>query len=287
MPCSDSATPSRESHYVQGPIVPDRQGPLASSAMGTHASASCAVMSVAYHAHMAESANEPAQDAIEIVIPGDAGDAVVISLNREFFQRKAREALGAEALGTVERYAAADPLMRGVGNALCNEFRSHCIPSEPFLESLAGVIAIHLARNYCGPRMALRACAGLAPRKLQRVQAFIERHLGEAIRVEQLAAAVHTSPFHFARLFKQATGQPPHAYLLARRVERAKELLGDRGIPLVDVAASVGFQTQGHFTEVFRRHAGLTPRHFRLMSNASRNGAFGRKETEENRQASA
>jgi AraC family transcriptional regulator len=244
-------------------------------------------MSVAYHARMTRPANEPAQDAIEIVIPGDAGDAVIISLDREFFQRKAHEALGAEAAGTLERGAAADPLMRGVGNALRSEFRSRCMPSAPFLESLAGVIAIHLARNYCGPRMALRACAGLAPRKLERVQAFIERHLGESIRVDQLAAAVHMSPFHFARLFKQATGQPPHAYLLERRVERAKELLSDCGMALVDVAASVGFQTQGHFTEVFRRHAGLTPRHFRLSSNGSRNGAFGRKETEETRQASA
>jgi AraC family transcriptional regulator len=243
-------------------------------------------MRVAYFSCGADAAGEPARDAIEIVIPGDAADAVVISLEREFFHRKVREALGADAADTVERYAAADPLMRGVGTALRNEFRSNCVPSEPFLESLAGVIAIHLARNYSGPRMALRAYAGLAPRKLQRVQAFIERNLGEAIRVDQLAAAVHMSAFHFARMFKQATGQPPHAYLLVRRVERAKELLCDRSLALVDVAAAVGFQTQGHFTEVFRRHAGLTPRHFRLMSNG-RNGAFGRKETEETRQAIA
>ncbi len=72
------------------------------------------------------------------------------------------------------------------------------------------------------------------------------------------------SPFHFARLFKQATGRAPHAYVVTRRIERAKELLSQDSLPLVHVACSVGFQTQGHFTEVFRRYAGLTPGHFRV-----------------------
>jgi AraC-like DNA-binding protein len=74
------------------------------------------------------------------------------------------------------------------------------------------------------------------------------------------------SPFHFSRLFKLATGESPHAYLTRRRVERAKELLADSSLPLVHVASAVGFQTQGHFTEVFRRHTGTTPRRFRLSA---------------------
>jgi AraC family transcriptional regulator len=94
----------------------------------------------------------------------------------------------------------------------------------------------------------------------------MEEHLGESLHIERLASAVHISPFHFARLFKRATGLPPHAYLMRRRIERAKELLSKGGLPLVHVAAHVGFQTQGHFTEVFRRHAGLTPRRFRLSA---------------------
>jgi AraC family transcriptional regulator len=210
---------------------------------------------------------------IQIAVAGEGGDAVLILLDRDFFSSKAREVLGDDAAELVERCAAADPLMRGVASALRSEFRSQSRPSAMFLESLAGVVAIHLARNYCGGRMALRAGTGLAPGKLERVRAFIEQHLAERIRIERLAASVHMSPFHFARLFKQATGQAPHAYLTARRVERAKELLGTGGLPLVHVAANVGFQTQGHFTEVFRRHAGVTPRHFRLLS-AGRNGTL-------------
>jgi AraC family transcriptional regulator len=100
------------------------------------------------------------------------------------------------------------------------------------------------------------------------VQAFIKDHLPEAIRVEQLAAEVHMSPFHFARMFKKATGKAPHAYINAQRIEHAKELLRDSDLPLVDVAATVGFQTQAHFTGVFQKYASVTPRSFRLKSRA-------------------
>jgi AraC family transcriptional regulator len=239
-------------------------------------SAQCAAMTVRYYASAADvpsamPGGSPGE--IQIVVAGEAADAVVILLDRDFFSSKAREALGDDAAELAERCAAADPLMRGVGSALRSEFRAQSRPSAMFLDSLAGVVAIHLARNYCGGRKALRAGVGLAPGKLERVQMFIEQHLGERLRIERLAAAVHMSPFHFARLFKLATGQAPHAYLTARRVERAKELLWDGGLPLVHVAANVGFQTQGHFTEVFRRHAGVTPRHFRLMSGG-RNGSL-------------
>jgi transcriptional regulator GlxA family with amidase domain len=123
---------------------------------------------------------------------------------------------------------------------------------------IARVVAQHLARR------ARPAAAGLGAVKLERVCAFVERSLGEPLRIQHLAAAVHMSPFHFSRLFKLATGESPHAYLTQRRVERAKQLLADAALPLVHVASAVGFQTQGHFTEVFRRHTGTTPRRFRL-----------------------
>jgi AraC family transcriptional regulator len=111
--------------------------------------------------------------------------------------------------------------------------------------------------------------AGLLSRKVERVRAFIEAHLAEPVRVGQLADTVHMSPFHFARMFKRATGESPHASLTRRRMERAKVLLSQSAMPLVEVAAAVGFQTQGHFTEVFRRHVGSTPRRYRLSANGT------------------
>jgi len=57
----------------------------------------------------------------------------------------------------------------------------------------------------------------------------------------------------------------PHQYLLKQRVERAKELLKQAEISLVDVALTVGFQTQAHFTTVFKRFAGDTPYQWRSV----------------------
>jgi AraC family transcriptional regulator len=128
--------------------------------------------------------------------------------------------------------------------------------------------------------MYTRRQSGLAHRKLERVRSFIAEHRAERLLVERLAAVVRLSPFHFARLFKLATGASPHAFITARRVDRAKELLRARHLPLVEIAAEVGFQTQGHFTEVFHRFAGMTPRRFRLASavEASVEGEGGNRE---------
>ena len=251
--------------------------------------ARCEVMRVSYLARMPTMLQESACDDIEIIIPGDRAalrpisrgadqplhgadplDAIVISLDPVFFERTALEALGSGVPSVAKRHVALDPFMKEIGNMLRSEFQSSRIPRSAYLESLAAVIAIHVARNYCGAPRALPRCAGLAPHKLARAQTFITDHLAASVRVEQIAAAVHMSTFHFARMFKQATGQPPHVYVTVQRVEWAKELLRSSSLSLIDVAASVGFQTQSHFTGVFHRYAGVTPRAFRLNSRVAR-----------------
>jgi len=214
-------------------------------------------------------AGEP--HAVHCARPGDwPADAVIISLDMAFFDQKAREAHVSEAPRLTGRYNAVDPFMREVGNALRDDLLMQRTPPRAYLESLATVIAIHLARNYCGAAAALPRCAGLPPHKLAWVQAYIRQNLAAPIRVQQMAAAVHMSTFHFARMFKETTGQPPHVYVTLQRMEYAKDLLCNGNLPLVDVAASAGFQTQGHFTGVFHRYAGVTPRIFRLSSRAAR-----------------
>lgn len=107
---------------------------------------------------------------------------------------------------------------------------------------------------------------GLAPHRLQRVLAAIESRIAEPIQVKELADVIPMSPFHFARMFKLATGLAPHAYITERRMELAKKLLAETDIALVEVASRVGYQTQAHFTGVFHRHVGVTPRVYRLSS---------------------
>ncbi len=191
-------------------------------------------------------------------------NTLLLSIAAPFFDRVAR-AVGVDPAVLVEPHATADPLIREMGNAAERDVRVQRPPDAHYLESLAMVLAAHVARNYVIAKTTNTAsCGGLSPHKLRCVRNHICDHLGETIRVGQLAEAVHLSPFHFARMFKQSTGQSPHLYVLMQRIERAKELLAETDTALVDVAAHVGFRTQGHFTGVFHRYAGFTPGAFRL-----------------------
>src|SRR5262249_44930226 len=105
---------------------------------------------------------------------------------------------------------------------------------------------------------------GLPPHKLNKVLEYIDAGLSRSIGVRDLAATVHMSPFHFARMFRQTTGRPPHAYITAKRIEQAKHLLANSNLRIVEVAVSVGYQTQAHFTGVFHKFVGVTPRVYRL-----------------------
>jgi AraC family transcriptional regulator len=132
-------------------------------------------------------------------------------------------------------------------------------------ESLATLLAVHLLRNATAPRPLTRRTYGALPqRQLRAVVEYVEEHLDAGLTLEQMSAAAHLSPYHFARRFKAATGLPPHQYVLARRVERARQLLqGGGDFSLAEVAASAGFSDQSQLTRHFKRLAGVTPGRFR------------------------
>src|SRR5262245_14903342 len=105
--------------------------------------------------------------------------------------------------------------------------------------------------------------AAPAPTYLARLVQFIEEHLPERLSIPDLALEVGISPFHFVRLFKQATGLTPHQYVVSRRVERARQLLADEVLSIAAIALDTGFASQSHLTEVFRRETGVTPAVYR------------------------
>lgn len=114
------------------------------------------------------------------------------------------------------------------------------------------------AEDRCG-----RNARSLQKWRLKRVLQYIDDHPAAKITLQHLATVAGLSRMHFAAQFKAATGMRPHQYLLKRRIERAEELLKQAEVSLVDVALTVGFQTQAHFTTVFKRFAGDTPYQWR------------------------
>jgi AraC family transcriptional regulator len=132
-------------------------------------------------------------------------------------------------------------------------------------ESLANVLAVHLIRHVSAPRSPARGRDGALPQtRLRAVVEYIEEHLDGGPTLEQIAAVAGLSPYHFARQFKAATGLPPHQYVIARRIERAKHRLqGGTDLSLAEVAAYAGFSDQSQFSRHFKRLVGVTPGQFR------------------------
>src|SRR5262245_2276209 len=159
------------------------------------------------------------------------------------------------------------PHLRAAMGAVDAELISDGAGGPLAAESLASVLAVHLIRHLVAPRRPERGRDGALPRgRLRAVVEYVEEHLHDAgPSLDRLAAVARLSPYHFARQFKAATGLPPHQYLIARRVERAKELLRqDRDdLPLAEIAASCGFSDQSQFTHHFKRLVGVTPGRFR------------------------
>ena len=135
-------------------------------------------------------------------------------------------------------------------------------------ESLANVLAVHLLRHILTPRQPAHRRGGTLPRaRLRAVVEYIEEHLDAGPTLEQMAAIARLSPNYFAWQFKRATGLPPHQYVIARRVERAKQLLQTGSdFSLVEVAAHAGFSDQSQFSHHFKRLVGVTPRRFRMLA---------------------
>jgi AraC family transcriptional regulator len=130
-------------------------------------------------------------------------------------------------------------------------------------ESLATVLVVQLLRHV-GGKPGVRGLTGvLAPHALRAVEGFVADNLHRGIGLADLAAVAHLSQYHFARLFKQATGLAPHQYVIHQRVERAKQLIRAGRLTLVQVAAEVGFTDQSGLTKHFKRVVGVTPKRFR------------------------
>lgn len=110
--------------------------------------------------------------------------------------------------------------------------------------------------NHC-PR------GGLVAWQIARVRAYIDSHLHRTIHIRDLSAVAGRSPAHFIRKFKSTFGEPPHAYVVRKRLEKACHLMITNSAPLSEIALSVGFSDQAHLCRLFRRAFGQSPNSWR------------------------
>lgn len=105
---------------------------------------------------------------------------------------------------------------------------------------------------------------GITPRKLRRITEFVYQNLEQEFSLATLAEQVQMAETYFARVFKQSVGVPPYQFVLHCKINKARELLTDTRLPLVEISYLLGFSSQSHFTSVFHKQVGMTPRMYRL-----------------------
>ena len=145
--------------------------------------------------------------------------------------------------------------------------------SELFVPPDIGRPTLHLLKDDEDPSPGERRCllgasvhsrfpGGLGANVLRRIRAYIDAHIGEHISLDDLARQAGISRFHFARQFRLTTGESPMGYLRRVRIERSKSILQSRETTIAEVAATLGFSDQSHFTRTFGRLVGVSPGSF-------------------------
>lgn len=174
---------------------------------------------------------------------------------------------GPARLTLIQRAGFHDPLLAQIGLALRRELEQPTAAGKLYAQTAAQMLAVHLLRSYTDAPIEIKEPSqGLTQRQISQVTDFILAHLDQDLSLLVLAQQVGFSPYHFARLFHQTTGESPHQFVLRQRTERAKYLLREADVPLAHVALACGFANQGHLTRVFKRHMGLTPALYRKDS---------------------
>jgi AraC family transcriptional regulator len=163
--------------------------------------------------------------------------------------------------------APVDPLIQQIGFALKTSLEIDGKTSNLYADAMAYSLVVHLLSRYSTHASEVKISrSGLTQQQSKQVVDYIEANLDRNISLAELAAILQFSPYHFAHLFKNSTGIPPHQYLIRCRVERAKQLLALGDLSIAAVAQAVGFASQGHFTYHFKRLLGVTPKFFSRRS---------------------
>lgn len=130
---------------------------------------------------------------------------------------------------------------------------------------LAHAAVAQLILSRLGRRQDLRLKGGLSPALRRRMAEWIESQLDQPVTLGAMASEAALSEYHFARMFRISFGMPPHVWLQARRLDRARQLLAQNLLSLTDIALACGYSSPSHFSNRFQAAMGITPSRYREL----------------------
>jgi AraC family transcriptional regulator len=166
-------------------------------------------------------------------------------------------------LDFIPTFATPDPFLHKIASAVASAPRIKDPAGNLFIESLLNAACARILHRYAEVRYRLSGPPRLTDGQLRRAIDYIHDHIGQALDLGSISRAAGLSAFHFARLFKAATGDSPFQFVTRTRMERAKELLRKTRLPISDIAERVGYQQPSHFSARFRSILGCRPAAYR------------------------
>lgn len=141
--------------------------------------------------------------------------------------------------------------------------------SDPGQRLQGNVLAHHavsqLVQSQLGPRRNLRFKGGLSATLRRRMIEWLDTQLDQPLTLGAMAREAALSETHFAHMFRISFGMPPHVWLQARRLAKARQLLAQDRLSLTEVAMACGYSSPSHFSNRFRTALDLTPSHYRTL----------------------
>ncbi len=189
----------------------------------------------------------------ELVGPG-ATDCIGLFVEPSFVPAPVKTELAEPIVGF------SDSALGRTFNALAGQLAEPDEPQPMYLDGWAMQVLAHMRRagRAAQSRRPART-SGLAPWQLRRAKEMLLADISEQLPLTDVAAACRISVSHFARAFRVSTGVPPHQWLIASRVNNARDLLAQSETPLAEIASMCGFADQSHFSRLFARAHGTSP----------------------------
>jgi AraC family transcriptional regulator len=166
-------------------------------------------------------------------------------------------------LSVTSQYAISDlQVLRLISN-MYQEIQAGCPTGKMYGEALSLTLGSYLLGRYSEARhLEQQPERSLSRRQATLVRDYIDANLASDIALRELAGVVGLSPHYFSSLFKNTFGVAPHHFVLSKRVQEGQKLLGTGSLSISEVAIELGFSDQSHFTQVFRKVTGTTPRRY-------------------------
>jgi AraC family transcriptional regulator len=195
----------------------------------------------------------PAGSAAQWEEDGDSM-SVILRFPPSLLQRTTEElGLDGARAGLAPHHQLRDPQIEHIAWALHADHEAGYPVGPIYAEGLGLALAAHLVARH---RVTQPPVHGLSKSQLRRVTEYVEAHLDEDLSLARLAQVAGFSASHLKALFKRSVGLPVHAYVVTRRVERARTLLLQRELPASQVALEAGFAHQSHMVRCMRRVLG-------------------------------